>query len=189
MTEDEDEDDYFPWHDELWTKFHNAVGEIEALGLSRGVAERTLRELCGSGDIRSICHDSDDERPKPRIIRPSEWGEVDLKGKVVHQLTRIEGELVAQPVFYDLIRVSDMDFRHWLRKQQPTTEPKPKKALGKRPRIKAHLAKLYPDGVPDPAHCPRKELIRELLKIDPGLKPLDDDTLKTAIEEYNTDPK
>jgi hypothetical protein len=63
------------------------------------------------------------------------------------------------------------------------------KALGKRPRIKALLAKLYPEGVPDPAHCPRKGLQRKLLTLDPGLQPLDDDTLKKAVDEYNADPK
>jgi hypothetical protein len=113
----------------------------------------------------------------PERIKPTEWQEQEL------DLT------VDDDVCIDIF---EADLRHWLKRQQPakqvTTEPK-KQALGKRPRIKAHLAKLFPDGVPDPAYCNRKELIRELLKIDPGLKPLDDGTLKTAIEEYNTDPK
>jgi hypothetical protein len=103
-----------------------------------------------------------------------------------------KGKLDFEERWHDTVLVSEADLQHWLKKQQPTkqatTEPK-KQALGKRPRIKTHLAKLFPDGVPDPAYCNRKELIRELLKIDPGLKPLDDGTLKTAIEEYNTDPK
>jgi hypothetical protein len=69
-----EEEDWFPWEDEGWIKFHVAVKEIEALGLSRGVAERTLRILCGSGDIRSICHDSLDcesaDSPRPVLIDP-----------------------------------------------------------------------------------------------------------------------
>jgi hypothetical protein len=42
---------------------------------------------------------------------------------------------------------------------------------------------MFPNGVPDPAHCPRKTLKADLLKRDPGLKPLDDATLKSAIED------
>jgi hypothetical protein len=127
-----EEEDWFPWEDEGWIKFHVAVKEIEALGLSRGVAERTLRVLCGSGDIRSICHDSMDcesvDSPQPVLIDPGEWretGELDLHGKSVNRLMRIEGKLVSQSVFYDLVRVSEEDFRHWLKEQKPT-KPEPK---------------------------------------------------------------
>jgi hypothetical protein len=134
LREQWEEEDWFPWEDEQWIKFHIAVKEIEALGLSRGAAERTLRVLCGSGDIRSICHDSMDcesvDSPQPVLIDPGEWretGELDLHGKSVNRLMRIEGKLVSQSVFYDLVRVSEADFRHWLKKQRPTTtEPKQK---------------------------------------------------------------
>jgi hypothetical protein len=42
--------------------------------------------------------------------------------------------------------------------------------------------------VPAPELCPRKALRADLLKRDPGLKPLDDVTLKSAIDKYNADP-
>jgi hypothetical protein len=211
MTEDEDFhphtiDGRVPWNNEDWLIFSEAVREIVAtVGLSRGVAERTLRVLCSSGDVRSICCDEDFDE-KPTIIEPEKWretGELDLHGVVVSRVkwtersrTAVkswpegEGKLDCEQRWHDTVLVSEADLRHWLKTQtkQATTEPK-KKALGKRPKIKVHLANLFPDGVPDPAYCNRKELIRELLKIDPGLKPLDDDTLKTAIDEYNSDPK
>jgi hypothetical protein len=56
---------------------------------------------------------------------------------------------------------------------------------GKRPRIKVVLQELYPEGVPDPAFCPRKTLKADLVKRDRTLHPLDEATLKTAIDEYN----
>jgi hypothetical protein len=57
---------------------------------------------------------------------------------------------------------------------------------GKQPRIKAHLTAMFPNGVPDPAHCPRKALKADLLKRDPSLNPLDEATLKSAIDAYNS---
>jgi hypothetical protein len=155
-----------------------------------------LREVCAKGDIRSIHYkiegwgedggeivsehevkigtETHSFADQPEFIRPSAWrnGEPDL---IVD--------------WNEIVRVSADDLRSWLKPTEAKKQEPKKKALGKRPRIKAHLAKLFPEGVPDPAHCPRKELLRELLKLDPGLKPLDDGTLKTAIEEYNTDPK
>jgi hypothetical protein len=57
--------------------------------------------------------------------------------------------------------------------------------VGKRPRIKVYLTEHYPNGVPSPAHTPRKILRSDLLKWDRGLAPLDEGTLKLAIEEFN----
>jgi hypothetical protein len=57
--------------------------------------------------------------------------------------------------------------------------------VGKRPRIMEYLIEHYPGGVPDPAHSPRKILRAALLKWDHGLQPLDEGTLKKAIDEYN----
>lgn len=56
---------------------------------------------------------------------------------------------------------------------------------GKRPRIKVYLAEYYPNGVPSPAHTPRKVLRLDLLNWDSGLEPLDEGTLKLAIDEFN----
>ena len=57
--------------------------------------------------------------------------------------------------------------------------------VGKRPRIKDYLALHYTSGVPDPAHCPRKTLRSNLLNWDSDLAPLDEATLKLAIDEFN----
>jgi hypothetical protein len=57
--------------------------------------------------------------------------------------------------------------------------------LGKQPRIAEYLKEHFPAGVPEPGLYPRKTLRFEILKCDPGLKPLDDATLKKAIEKYN----
>jgi hypothetical protein len=57
--------------------------------------------------------------------------------------------------------------------------------LGKQPRIAEYLRQHFPAGVPEPGLYPRKTLQFEILKWDPGLKPLDDGTLKKAIDNYN----
>ena len=72
---------------------------------------------------------------------------------------------------------------------EPDKQPEKPKAVGKRPRILRHLAVMYPKGVPDPGLCPRIVLRADLLKRDPGLAPLDETTLKSAIEAYNADLK
>jgi hypothetical protein len=59
------------------------------------------------------------------------------------------------------------------------------RSLGKQPRIAEYLKQHFPAGVPDPAFYPRKTLQAEILKWDAGLKPLDQATLKKAIEKYN----
>jgi hypothetical protein len=43
--------------------------------------------------------------------------------------------------------------------------------LGKTPRIKKYLIEHYPEGVPDPARCPRKALKKALLEWDQSLSP------------------
>jgi hypothetical protein len=61
------------WQSELWFNFHWIANEIvEQQDVSKGVAERTLRELCATGDVRSIKGSGHDEEPH-EIIRPSEW--------------------------------------------------------------------------------------------------------------------
>jgi hypothetical protein len=165
-------DDY--WNGEHWLLFSRAAAEIEdKLGVSLGVAERTLRELCAKGDIRSIRGTDEDlaeeeYAEEPTFIKPSEWLslQVDFDGK-----------------YYNYVRVSEDDLRYWL------ASSKPHKAVGKKPRILTLLAEMFPKGVPDPARCPRKALKADLLTRDPGLEPLDEATLKSAIDAYNADPK
>ena len=78
------------WNDDEWVVFSLAAKAVSVtLGWSIGVAERTLRELCAKGDIRSIRatlgHDEDD----PEVIKPSQWlhSEVDLEGPTVHYVS------------------------------------------------------------------------------------------------------
>ena len=59
------------------------------------------------------------------------------------------------------------------------------RSVGKQPRILKFLSEHFPAGVPEPGLCPRYILKADLLKWDPNLKPLDDATLKKAIETYN----
>jgi hypothetical protein len=96
------------------------------------------------------------------------------------------------------IFVSRDDFQYWLDELKPPSgtgpakEKKPAKG-GKAPLIIEHLKELYPQGVPDPSHCPRKALKADLLARDKRLEPLDDATLKSAIDAFNhsirNDPK
>ena len=58
-------------------------------------------------------------------------------------------------------------------------------SLGKQPRIAKYLMEHFPDGVPDPARRPRKDLRQAILKWDPSLRPLDEATLKKAIDKHN----
>ena len=83
------------------------------------------------------------------------------------------------------IAVSTDDLAYWLDKQ---TEPKPTQgAFGKVPLIIDQLRQLYPEGVPDRAHCPREPLKADLLKRDKRLSPLDLKTLRSAIDQYNAE--
>ena len=95
------------WNGEMWCPFHIAAAIIDCqLDVSRGLAERMLRELCAKGDVRSIReHDPDDEEEvleEPEFIRPSEWlgKELDLEVKYPHS-----------------VAVSQDDVLYWIDKQ------------------------------------------------------------------------
>ena len=60
------------------------------------------------------------------------------------------------------------------------------RSLGKQPRILKYLSEHFPDGVPEPGLCPRRILKSDILEWDPYLDPLDEATLKKAIEKHNT---
>jgi len=61
----------------------------------------------------------------------------------------------------------------------------PSRSPGKQPRILKYLSTHFSDGVPEPGLCPRQKLKADILKWDPSLSPLDEATLKTAIEKHN----
>jgi hypothetical protein len=166
-----------------WLTFDEAVQEIERrLGEGRRTARKKLREVCRTDEVASwkepysiVNSEYRSEGPPQRIV-PAEWRtiEVDLA-------TDADGSHYS-------VSVDTKEFREWLRQQpQAVQKPSPaqRKALGKRPRIKVLLAEQYPNGVPDPSYCNRQTLAEELCKIDPALKPLDQGTLKAAIDEYN----
>jgi hypothetical protein len=153
--------------DEEWISFFEATEELRRLlSISRGAAERTLRELCSDGTVRALLlrYGADGEVVEaPELVKPSEW-------------VRDQVDLTTMPE--EGIEVSKDDLNHWLPKWRPET-------VGKRPRIMKQLSELHPRGVPDPGLAPRKTLKADLLRRDPTLTPLDEATLKAAIEEYN----
>jgi hypothetical protein len=106
------------WRDDGWFNFYWVARVIEEReGVSKGVAERTLRELCATGDVRSIrYHATTDEEREPEIIRPSEWvkDQVDLATEV-----------------WIWIFVSASDVQYWL-DNQAVTEEQPLKKLSLR---------------------------------------------------------
>jgi hypothetical protein len=59
------------------------------------------------------------------------------------------------------------------------------RSVGKQPRILKYLSERFPDGVPEPGLCPRHILKSDILEWDTRLDPLDEATLKKAIEKYN----
>jgi len=83
----------------------------------------------------------------------------------------------------DGLDVLDTEFWEWLSAKQA------RPPAGKVPKIIDHLAQLFPNGVPDRTRCPRKALRADLCKRDPSLHPLDEATLKKAIDTYNGNPK
>src|SRR6516164_2157725 len=90
-----------------WIAFGEAAWRIEErLNVSVGHSQVTLRNLCASGEVRSVrieydIDPSDDPDATPvevKMVRPSEWRttEVDLDG---------------------VIEVSEGDLEYWLREQ------------------------------------------------------------------------
>ena len=68
---------------------------------------------------------------------------------------------------------------------KPNTKALASRSVGKQPRIQKYLSEHFPDGVPEPGLCPRNILKSDILEWDPRLDPLDEATLKKAIEKYN----
>jgi hypothetical protein len=158
------------WNGEDWLDFARAATEIsDKLAIPLGPAEAQLRELCGSGKIRAITLPLD-VNEAPQFIPPSRWWREDVDFKTV-------------------LAVSYSDLLYWL-DQQPTPKPTPERTpeRGKVPLIIDHLKEMFPDGVPDPSRCPRKKLRADLLAKDKSLAPLDEATLKRAIDLIRNDP-
>ena len=150
------------WITRDWIEFNEVLHE-EGCGLftSRREAERMLRKLCASGVIQTVRFHQDGAKIVPEFIQPKEWKRPDFDTTLVYLSPR------------DLSR-------QWLELQN-----KPVPEAGKQPRIRALLAEMFSGGVPAPAHCPRYTLRADLLKRDPSLDPLDEATLKSAIDAHN----
>src|SRR5215831_13143300 len=113
------------WNDEEWMEFTEVITE-EAGGLtSFHEAERTLRKLCASGVVRAICVTEDG----PKVIAPKEWTRDDFGTVEVY------------------LSCNDLH-QHWLDLENRP----PPKPTGKQPRIKAHLAQMFPNGVRSEEH-------------------------------------
>lgn len=143
---------------EDWVEFIDIAVQEVGFVMSYHEAERALKKLCASGVIRTFrAHEDGIE-----FIPASEWKrDFDTDGVYLNW--------------------EDLDRHQVHLKNKPLPEP-----TGKQPRIRAHLAEMFPKGVPDPAHCPRKTLKADLLRRDPSLNPLDEATLKSAIDAHNS---
>jgi hypothetical protein len=187
-------DEPYRWKGEGWVCFRKAVmTALVELEMPVGPAERRLRQQCASGDIRSIRCEvifADGEvfsvLDDPQRINPREWSQDNL------DFSADDPEDESKAIS-TMIAISEADFWNWIAGVEETegglvvvagssgTVAK----RGKVPRIKAWLAQEYPDGVPEPADCPRQELLTRLLKADPGLRSVDPKTLRAAIAEHN----
>lgn len=183
-----------------WVYFAQAVFEVEEeLGLPRAEAETLLRSAVAEGKIATVAvpsfapplapdlpararaPKSAEGRVLPRQARPAlepAEPEPSARAQDKEKTRPTQGELWLHTPEGAWLKVNRADLRRWF------AEPA-QQAVGKCPRIRAHLAALFPQGVPDPAFAPRKDLRGALLKLDPGLRPLDRATLQKAIEEYN----
>jgi hypothetical protein len=170
-----------------WITFYAGAREIgQRLGVNQAEAQAKLRRACADQQIRSMKAPYEDLGQLPfefwTRVAPSEWGE--------REVDDYDGpDADGCPIE---VMINETEFRDWLNKQpykDKQSAPAQKKARGKCPRIKALLAKddFFPQRrVPDPAYCERKDLARKLLKADPTLTPLNQGTLKKAIDEYNS---
>jgi hypothetical protein len=160
------------WSGESWCPFYFAANIIDCqLDVSRGLAERILRELCAKGDIRSIRFedmyddpDGEELSEEPELIRPSEWlgKELDLEVK-----------------YPQIVAVSQDDLLYWLGKQpnkrqqskqsltlgelfaladwgqlRPQPQDRPERVSRKRSLVSKAISTLWPEGVPDAVSNP-----------------------------------
>jgi hypothetical protein len=136
-----------------WIDFYVAAVEIEGrFDLSKGAAEKKLREACASGDLRSwkqpYARDNGKLRwqgPWERIL-PSEW-----------RLREIDLMSTPDGCNY-LVRVSEDDFRRWLSSlAQPR---KHRNTRHKRTSASQAIAALWPAGIPEGVVA--KEIVRKV---------------------------
>jgi hypothetical protein len=160
-----------------WIAFGEAARKIEErLKVSVGRSEVTLRDLCASGEVRSvrIKYDIDPSDPydpdampvEVKMVRPSEWRttEADLDG---------------------FIEVSEGDLEYWLGEQgappaaaiERQTVPR---TQWKQALVRKAIAELWPDVIPeDLVNGQIEQRIGERLK-RMGAPPISRDTILRA---------
>jgi len=132
---------------DVWQVFHFAAQKIRAkFGVSTGVSNRVLRELCASGEVQSIlvtCRNGEG-RPVPvRRIKPCEWRADDLDID--------ENDLIAEGENW--VEVSMDDLEYWLDQQEELDDQEPKntkkQAQSQRGHARRAILKLWPNGIPN----------------------------------------
>jgi len=142
------------WQGEEWISFEYAAGKtMRQLGWSKGLAQKTLRELCASGEVRSIRYRARAEwspppegkdggefvgiegLEEPRPVKRGEWKDNDLDVEGSDYVDWGEEE-------WTQIDVSEDDFEYW---------------LGKQPKTRA-------DGKSKSRKSPKRDLVREAIK-------------------------
>jgi hypothetical protein len=168
-----------------WITFNDAAIKLSrARKASVGFAQAQLRAACADGLIQSMrapaWWDGDALCPEPiehwDRISPDEWRaravDHDSDGAIMDDVT--------------VVMLNEDDFRHWTVQPLKPISVSRVRTIGKQPRIIERLRDKFKDEpVPEPGLYPRKALKAELLLADPSLRPLDEDTLKRAIETYN----
>src|SRR5262249_46966665 len=120
-----------------WVGYWDVIYELgPSPFISQQEADRILRKICDSGVIQAIRFHEDGAE----FIPSAEWKRADFDTELV------------------FLNNNDVE-RHRMELQKKSLPE-----AGKQPRIKAHLAELFPKGVPNPAYCPRKALKADLLK-------------------------
>ena len=144
------------WHGEEWISFEYATYKtMRQLGWSKGLAQKTLRELCASGEVRSIRYRARAEwspppegkdggefvgiegLDEPRPVKRGEWKDNDLDVEGSDYVDWGEEE-------WTQIDVSEDDFEYWLARQA-------------QPKIRA-------DGKSKSRKSPKRDLVREAIK-------------------------
>jgi hypothetical protein len=162
-----------------WLSLNDAICAVrDALQVSDRMACTMIVDACATKVRSRQLPWSYGEEPAEYWMPISDW---DWRCATIHPVHRWLIAAQDRIVRGDILVNAD-DLNYWHKSQQAALS---KPAVGKRPRIIKLLTEMYPGGVPDPGHCPRKELKAKLLERDPSLDPLDEGTLKKAIEEYN----
>jgi hypothetical protein len=128
-------------HFDGWAYFSLGAELIRnMLGMSLGFAETKLRELCASGNIRSMKYDdyddTDDENPpEPEIIKPSEW---------------VHNQIDLSLPWHVTLTVNIEDLEYWL-KDRVAVKPEPTepRTSHKRDQARQAVEALWPNGVPN----------------------------------------